>query len=351
MAGMKRRLVITEQQQRQLEAGLVDGLCEDGPWDDAVRRFLEGREALGKSPWTVKYYRDRLRALAGLLEAQGVPLDPRSIRTTHIEKNVSLFSQRQGAKRKTINGRLVTLKAFFGYLYQQGLVQSDPTVGVKLLPKEEREPRSIEPEHLPKLLAACDQTRFTGVRDYAMLMVLLDTGLRLKELLSLCVQDVRLRAGELVVRGMTKSRKERRVPFGANCRRALDKWLTVRGEIPGVDEVFTTTENQPLARRSIYQVMNRIAKHAGVPAELVHPHAFRHTMARLYIENGGDPYSLQDLLGHADQSTTSLYVKFFSDDLKERHARFSPVENLLGTSKRDAVRSRRIDPHRGVRRP
>lgn len=96
-----------------------------------------------------------------------------------------------------------------------------------------------------------------------------------------------------------------------------------------MDNVFTTVDHKPLARRSIYQVLSRIAKKAGAPADMLHPHAFRHTFARLYIENGGDPYSLQDLLGHADQSTTALYVKFFGNNLKERHARFSPVENLM----------------------
>lgn len=349
MTGVRRKLVISEQQQRQIYAGEADGLSDEQPWEDAIQRFLEDREASGKSPWTVRYYRDRLRALAGLLEALGVPLDPRLVRPSQIARDVVLYSQRQGAKRKTINGRLVTLKAFFGFLHRQGMIQSDPTVGVKLLPKEEREPRSIEPEFLPKLLAACDQSRFTGIRDYAMLMVLLDTGLRLKEILALCIQDLRLRAGELVVRGATKSRKERRVPFGGNCRRALEKWLAVRGDIPGVDQVFTTTDNLPVARRSVYQIMNRIAKHAGVPLDMVHPHAFRHTMARLYIENGGDPYSLQDILGHADQSTTSLYVKFFGNDLKERHARFSPVENLMA-AQRTTARSHRPIRTRGLGR-
>lgn len=317
-----------------IDADEIEPLSPEDPWEDAVNRFLEGREAQGKSPWTLKYYRDRLRALRKLLESQGVGVDPRLIRRSQIEKHVLIRCQKLGNKRKTINGRLAALKAFFGFLAEHGLIAEDPTVGIKLLPAEEREPRRIEPSLIPKLLDACDQTRFVGVRDYAMLLLLLDTGLRLKELLSLKVQDLRLRDGELVVRGATKSRRERRVPFGPKCRRALEKWLSLRGDLPDVDQVFTTTENKPLARRSIYQVMARIAREAGVPQDVVHPHAFRHSMARLYIENGGDPYSLQDLLGHADQSTTALYVKFFGNELKERHTRFSPVENLPGSTGR-----------------
>lgn len=240
MVYKRRSYRIDEASLQEVPKAPVEPLSDDHPWDDAVQRFLENREILGRSAWTVRYYRERLRALQRLLTRQEVPVDPRGMLKRHIEKNVILFCQKTGYRRKTINGYLIALKAFFGHLRDEGLIKSNPVQGVKQLPKEEQQPRSIEPSLLPKILAACDQERFTGVRDYAMLLVLLDTGIRLKELLMLQLDHVFLGNGIILVAGLTKSRRERRLPFGPNCRDASANGSGSEARSPG-----WTTSSRP----------------------------------------------------------------------------------------------------------
>jgi site-specific recombinase XerD len=160
-----------------------------------------------------------------------------------------------------------------------------------------------------------------------MLLTFLDGMLRLKELMDLELADINLQARSIRVRH-GKGDKERTVYMGRRLTRAMRDWIHVRSHVIGEDRVFISRGGYGLDKRNIQRTLQRLADKAGV--KKVGPHVLRHTGATLFIRNGGDPFSLQQLLGHSSITTTQVYVHMAGTALREAHAKASPVDRLLG---------------------
>ncbi len=156
--------------------------------------------------------------------------------------------------------------------------------------------------------------------------MLLDTGLRLSELASLRVGDVRP-DGTLHVMG--KGAKERIVPIGASARRALVRYLATRAAVAAGDPLFCGRWGPALTARGIQLAIARLGRRAAVGTRCS-PHTFRHTFARGYLVNGGDVFSLQQILGHATLDMVRRYVSLSEADLVARHRTASPADRLVG---------------------
>lgn len=179
--------------------------------------------------------------------------------------------------------------------------------------------------HFQDMLATCKRKTLRGDRDRAMLLTLLDSGLRHAELSDLCVGDVDLQTGALLVR-MGKGRKWRTVFVGATTRRALVSYLHYREELEPHAPLWLTQSGTPLTRQGIYQIVIRRAKAAGVPVPGMHD--FRRAFAVNFLRNGGDVATLQRLLGHTDLRVINRYLKLLNDDLQRAHEQYSPVEGM-----------------------
>lgn len=193
-------------------------------------------------------------------------------------------------------------------------------------PKVDVEP--LEPitlETIRALLDTCERGKFTGERDRAIILFLLDTGARAGELLALDRQDADIITGDVLIR-RSKSRKPRTVFLGRTARRALRAYLKIRG-MDNVKAVFVTDEIERLKMAGLRQIMVRRARRAGVPVPSLH--GFRRACALALKRAGVDLLSIARLLGHSDISLLQRYIKQDAEDLRGEHGWASPGDGIL----------------------
>lgn len=163
----------------------------------------------------------------------------------------------------------------------------------------------------------------TSERNRAIILLLLDTGLRASELCSLTISDVDMQQRRITL--LSKGSKTRTVKFSPRTGEILWKYLATRPNARAGNALVTTLQGAPLDNGQLYQILHRIGKRAGVSN--THPHRFRHTFATEFLRNGGDPYTLQEILGHTSMEMVRRYVHTAQIDIDEQHRRASPVDN------------------------
>ena len=296
----------------------------------------------GKSPNTIAIVEASVHYLVEFLTSNNLSTDVNEIGVDELRRfTVRLreqprfahhrFTRPQGGHLSghTINGYLRALQSFWSWLEREGFIDVNPFARLKI-PKA---PKKVIPifteEQLREIFTAIDTMSPTGWRDYAIILTLLDTGIRCSELTNLRVADVNLESCLIKVLG--KGSKERLVPFGARVQKALWKYLArYRPEpaTPRYDQVFLTREGRPLTKDRLEAVVERYGKKAAITGVRVSPHTFRHTMAVTFLRNGGDVFSLQRILGHSQLEVLRGYVNFAQSDISRVHRRNSPADNL-----------------------
>ncbi len=158
------------------------------------------------------------------------------------------------------------------------------------------------------------------------MMLLLDTGLRLSEVSALQLGDINFAEGHIKVMG--KGARERTVPLQRKLKKLLKQYLAHRGSDIDDDHVFITVDYTPMSNRTIQERIEIISGKAGLGNIRTSPHTWRHTFARMYILNGGDPFSLKKILGHKSWEMVHHYVNLFGTEVISQHKKASPLENL-----------------------
>jgi site-specific recombinase XerD len=238
----------------------------------------------------------------------------------------------------TVKGYMLIVQAFFSWCEKEGLLDGRPNP-TRRVPRV-KAPRYIiqtfTPEQMAAMLDACSVETPFGFRDYAMLLVLMDTGIRAGELCGVQMDDVH--DGYITVFGT--GAKEREVGLGPTAARALWKYLHVhRPRLVHSDQekhFFVGHGGVPLLRNDLGQALARIGERAGIEGVRMSAHTFRHTFARAWLANGGEIFTLSRVLGHSEMQTTRIYLRDFQGrEARADHAQFSPVErNHLGKLKR-----------------
>ena len=227
------------------------------------------------------------------------------------------------------------------------MIVSNP---MELVERPRRERTLIRPmslEQAAKLLEMPDARTTDGLRDRAMMMLMLDSGLRISELLSLEAGRVDWMTGTATVMG--KGRKERAVPFSARTAQTLLEYARARSQRPAkAPQLFLGRTGKPVCRSKARKLILRYGRAAGIEGVRLSPHTLRHTFAVLYVRNGGDSFSLQEILGHSTLEMTRQYVNLARRDVAEQHKKFSPMEALMakkpGTiSSRAPSATRKVD--------
>jgi len=179
-----------------------------------------------------------------------------------------------------------------------------------------------------RALMSLNTQRFTGLRDQTLLRVFFDTGLRLSELSGVDLADANFEDGFVFVRG--KGRKERWVPFGKETRKALWAYIKQRAKAAATGEpaLFVTQSGTRLTPRGVQMIFKRLKQKLNLDGVRFSPHTLRHSFALAYIENGGDPFSLQRILGHSTQAMTSKYINMARSNVKAQHDRYSPGDRV-----------------------
>ncbi|WP_417284257.1 site-specific tyrosine recombinase XerD [Comamonas sp.] len=236
------------------------------------------------------------------------------------------FAARVDETRATSsNRRLTVLRRYYHWALREKRVSADPAVRLLAAKQAPRMPKTLTQAQVEALLKAPDTDTALGLRDRAMLELMYASGLRVSELVGLCLHELDLRAGVLRVTG--KGRKERLVPFGQEAQWWLEKYLQqARAGILGgqrADAVFVTQRGAGMSRVMFWVIVKKCAQLAGVNSPLS-PHTLRHAFATHLLNHGADLRVVQMLLGHADISTTTIYTHVARERLKALHAEHHP---------------------------
>lgn len=278
----------------------------------------------GLSDRTVDAYeRDLRRWLSHVTEEAGIS-DPSAVSVAVLREWISSLKE-DGLAATSIRRAQSALRTYYGFLLAEGVVDQDPTDRLAAPRVGRPLPDFLTAEETDRLLAAPDESRPLYWRDRAILEFLYATGVRVSELVDLPLSGLDLDDGFAIVYG--KGSKERFVPVGGPARRALRRYLAeVR---PGLDSghgagiVFLNARGKPLRRESVWSLVRTAARRAGI-ARKVSPHTLRHTFATHLVEGGADLAAVQELLGHADISTTQIYTHLDRAFLRDVHRRFHP---------------------------
>ena len=231
----------------------------------------------------------------------------------------------EGLAATTIRRAQSALRTYFGFLLDEGVLEVDPTERLESPRTGRKLPDVLDPAEIERMLEALDATRDTWARDRAILEVLYGSGLRVSELTDLPMRSVDLEERILLVFG--KGSKERLVPLGGAACRALEVYF--RRVRPALDRgasggrVFLNARGTPLSRMSVWSIVKDAAERAGITKK-VSPHTLRHSFATHLLEGGADLTVVQELLGHADISTTQIYTHVDREYLREVHRSFHP---------------------------
>ncbi|MCD1261257.1 tyrosine-type recombinase/integrase [Paenibacillus athensensis] len=295
-------------------------------FDHALKSFLLHNRAKNLSPRTLGFYEEALRHLHKSFQQQQLPLELNRMTAQQIKQRYIGYMLDNGLASNTVNNRIRACKTFFRYLFDEKLISHNIADQFHLIKAEKKMIQTLTKEQIIHLLNQPDQNTFTGFRDYTIMILLLETGMRISECIALQVNDINLKEQEISIK-MGKGRKSRRVPIQKTCIRALNKYLAERGDLE-TNALFVNVDNEPVKVRTIQENIQTYGKTAQISGVRVSPHTFRHTMAKFYIMNGGDIFTLQRILGHSTLDMVRHYVELFSTDIQEQHQKYSPVENM-----------------------
>ena len=294
-----------------------DGLA---PWVD---RFLDHlRQERQLSPATVTAYQRDLKRLLEFAREQG--LGHWQELNSHRVRAFVASRHRQGLSGRSLARELSAIRTLFGYLQREGVAPGDPAAGIQAPRSGQRLPRSLDVDAMQQLLDGdgSDGDDPLTLRDRALFELMYSSGLRLAEATGLPLSAVDRQQGQLRVTG--KGAKTRVLPVGRAALKALASWLAVRGQLAREDEpaLFVGRHGRELTPRSVQQRLRQRAARLGLPR--VHPHMLRHAFASHMLESSGDLRAIQELLGHADISTTQVYTHLDFQHLAEVYDRAHP---------------------------
>lgn len=294
--------------------------------DFSLEGFMLSREAMRCTPKTLEHYEYTLGGFTKDLAQQGVR-DVRDVRdiTAHHIRAYLVGLQRRGLKDTTQHIHARGIRAWLNWLVVEGELQISPTRRVAMPRLEKRIPPPFSPQDVQTLLAACDRHTVLGARNYAIILTLLDTGLRAAEFCGLRVGDVDMRSGLATVMG--KGQKQRTVRVGAKARGAIVKMLGLRGEAASGDPLWATRAGGSLGVHGLQTMLHRLGRQAGVmPCA---PHRLRRTFALWCLRDGMDVHSLRMLMGHCTLDVLQRYLALAAEDVERAHKADSPVDKLL----------------------
>lgn len=294
-------------------------------WETAVHLFELRCRAQNLSAGTIRNYAQTFRLFLRALAAVDGPR-PAELTVHHLRACIEGWKA-SGLASETLDNRFRNLRAFFNFLYKDGLLLTNPAAGLER-PRIER--RLIRPFTQEQLLATLAQIRANplGLRDKALLLLLADTGLRISEALGLNVGDLDLAGNTAIVMG--KGRKERRVCWGETARRALLAWLRARPDAKAADPVFCNQFGGRLVAEVFSHRVKIYTRRAGIEANRLSCHALRHFWACQFLKNTGDIVTLSRLLGHSTLEMSKKYLNLTDSEILAKARQVGSVLDRMG---------------------
>lgn len=238
-------------------------------------------------------------------------------------------TQENGLSKTAINTYVRALSAMFTWLTREEIIQVNPFKKVTIPKPDSKVIVTFSEEQISQLLNAIPTDTNIGYRDWCIVCLLLDSGIRLNELCILKIEGTDL--DNRLIRVFGKGSKERQVPIGARVQRALWKYIQFHRPKPAnprITNLFLNRYGEPLKNNRVYHQIRLHARQAGILGVRASPHTLRHTFATEYLKNGGDVFSLQRILGHSNLDMVRRYVHFTMESVQKAHALSSPMDNL-----------------------
>ncbi len=295
--------------------------------DEIVPLYLKACEVEGKTDRTVQSYAETLRHFRAACTKLSLPFDVAAFKPAHVYLFMGWVKDR-GVSAGTQHRRQREVKAFFSWCRRMDYVEDNPFMRVPMVRREQKVVQPFKAEDIHRLLAACDPHTYVGCRMRAMILFLLDSGVRSSELVSIRLEDV-FWADHRVCILNGKGRKQRWTGIGEEVLAALDDYLDrYRDREPG--PLFRTVDGRPLKNHHMNVMFTRHGRLAGVTQ--VNPHRFRHTFATWAIRASARELDVQYLLGHSTSFMVRRYsATYGSEQATAAHARFSPAAQLFAT--------------------
>lgn len=289
---------------------------------ECIDDFLIEQQVRGNSPKTQKHY---FRCL-GLFERFQSPKNP-DISAVSVSdcKAYYIHLSNRNVSSVTVQTYIRALRAFLSWCYLEGYISENIPKKFRL-PKAQKKKIDIltdsEVEQLFRCLSGRD---FISIRNYCIVALMIDSGLRLNEVVTIRRDKIHIAEGYAIVNG--KGNKERFVPLGLNSKRALLRYCAIVPNREKETPLFVKDTLIPIKESTVKQLFRKLKSRSGIPR--LHPHLLRHTFATRYIERGGDIYSLQLILGHTSLEMVKKYVHLIPSKTVVNFAVLSPLDNAL----------------------
>lgn len=315
--------------------------------DEVVNQFLIDCEIRGLSGETISWYRKRLGLFVRKLEEAYRVTELEEVKIAHLRQFVQLLlGTKSGANNPrvptqdrrlsafTVRGYVRVIKVFFGWCIDEELLDGNPSSRLVQPKAPDYLIPAFTPEHIERMLATCDVSTPLGFRDYVLLLVLLDTGMRVSESCGLKVADVHDR----YVKVFGKGRKEREIGLHPEVGKLLWKYIYKyrKPADPAEALLFIGRRGEPLRPGGVQAVLEEVKRKSGLEGVRVSAHTFRHTFAKFYLQRGGEVFKLSREMGHSTVQVTEVYLKDFrSSEARKEHVAYSPISEIkLGGKKR-----------------
>jgi len=252
---------------------------------------------------TLQAYMNDLKKLHSFCSKHGI-MSVTKISETNL-KSYLLGLESEGLSPSSITRNIAAVKAFLLYLIKNQIITYDPSERIKPPPVRKKAPQILDTNMITKLLEQPNVKTKKGIRDKAILELMYATGIKVSELISIKLSDINLNARFITC----KEFKERNIPFGNSAKKALQEYLNIRSKEFDKfhnDYLFLNTSGKPLSRQGLWKILKYYANAAGIAD--ANPNTIRHSFAAHMLDNGADLGSVQEFLGHADISTTQVYM-------------------------------------------
>lgn len=285
-------------------------------WEDVLEEYVTFQRARGLRESTIKAQREIISLF--FRRYPNAWQDPKPAALAFMAENIAAA---------TYNMRLVYLRAFFNFCIEEGYMTDNPLKGLKRR-KAAGRVVNLDVDTLKRLLELPDRTTFAGLRDYALILLQLDTGIRPKEAFGLMLDDINLRAKEIYVRAdVSKTKIHRTLPISDATAQAIRELIKARHPSWGDDvPVFCSADGTRVKKSSWRHRIDMYAKKLGVK---IRPYDLRHAFALQFLRNGGNAFALQRVLGHTDMTMTKRYLALTQQDIRDQHAIASPVARIM----------------------
>ena len=275
-----------------------------------------------KSLNTVESYKRDVTQYISYLDGTGVTDISSTTKTTVL--SYLLYLQKEGRASSTVSRTLASLRSYYLFMMQNGVVKSNPTSNLEAPHVEKKIPKILSGEEVELLLEQPKNWDNKGIRDKAMLELLYATGIRVSELINLDVSDVNVPMSFVRCKG---GKKERIIPMGHQAKDALENYINNVRKYMVKDEnetaLFVNCSGARLSRQGFWKLIKYYQHIAGIETDIT-PHTLRHSFAAHLLENGADLHSIQEMMGHADISSTQVYSRMMNSKIKDVYAKAHP---------------------------